>query len=175
MSNTAPSRADPMVVFPLGQWCPPLDKQVGRMRLTDTKGGTQYRGLTQLCCIPCQWRKTTRIITVSYTICCLCYEMFVLLDHYRDTNNKIVEQDRVILLWFYFVDPSDLLYGSIYYMVVQCTLDISRLLGSKQWYHDISGSAIYRPTVMGQNQDPFFSTLWGIMGLLCAFSGKFST
>ena len=28
--------------------------------------------------------------------------------------------------------------------LVQCTLDISRLLGSKQWYHDISRSAIYR-------------------------------
>ena len=23
MSNTAPSRADPVVVFPLSQWCPP--------------------------------------------------------------------------------------------------------------------------------------------------------
>ena len=25
MSNTAPSRADPVVVFPLGRWCPPLE------------------------------------------------------------------------------------------------------------------------------------------------------
>ena len=25
MSNTAPSRADPVVVFPLCQWCPPLE------------------------------------------------------------------------------------------------------------------------------------------------------
>ena len=25
MSNTAPSRADPVVVFPLGQWCPPQE------------------------------------------------------------------------------------------------------------------------------------------------------
>ena len=25
MSNTAPSRADPVVVFPLGRWCPPQE------------------------------------------------------------------------------------------------------------------------------------------------------
>ena len=29
---------------------------------------------------------------------------------------------------------------------LQCTLDISRLVGSIQWYRDISGSAIYRVT-----------------------------
>ena len=25
MSNTTPSRADPVVVFPLGRWCPPQE------------------------------------------------------------------------------------------------------------------------------------------------------
>ena len=35
--------------------------------------------------------------------------------------------------------------------LVQCTPDTSRLVGSKQWYRDISGSAIYRVTFMSQN------------------------
>ena len=37
---------------------------------------------------------------------------------------------------------------------LQCTLDISRLVGSKQWYRNISESEIYRATVMSQNQTP---------------------
>ena len=53
------------------------------------------------------------------------------------------------------------------YLGVQCTLDISQLVGSKQWYRDISESAIYRATVMSQNQTPFSSMLWTIMGPLC--------
>ena len=43
--------------------------------------------------------------------------------------------------------------------IIQCNLDISRLVGSnsKQWYCDISGSAIYRASVM--RQTPFSSAL----------------
>ena len=48
---------------------------------------------------------------------------------------------------------------------VQCKPDISRLVGSKQWYRDISESAIYRATVMSPNQAPFTNALWAIMGL----------
>ena len=48
---------------------------------------------------------------------------------------------------------------------VQCKPDISWLVGSKQWYRDISESAIYRATVMSPNQAPFTSALWAIMGL----------
>ena len=39
--------------------------------------------------------------------------------------------------------------------LIQCKPDISRLVGSKQWYRDISESAIYRATVMSPNQAPF--------------------
>ena len=46
-----------------------------------------------------------------------------------------------------------------YALEIQCTLDISRLVGSKQWYHDISGSAINRASVMSQNQAPFSGAL----------------
>ena len=48
---------------------------------------------------------------------------------------------------------------------IQCTLDISRFVGSKQWYRDISESAIYLTTDMSQNQAPFTSALWAIMRL----------
>ena len=34
---------------------------------------------------------------------------------------------------------------------VQCTLHISRLVGPKHWYRDLSGSAIYQASVMSQN------------------------
>ena len=40
---------------------------------------------------------------------------------------------------------------------VQCKPDISWLVGSKQWYHNISESAIYQATVMSPNQAPFTS------------------
>ena len=45
------------------------------------------------------------------------------------------------------------------HITVQCTPDISWLVGSKQWYRDISGSAIYRATVLSQNQAPFSHAL----------------
>ena len=48
--------------------------------------------------------------------------------------------------------------------MVQCKPDISRLVGSKHWYRDISGSAIYRASVMSHNQAPFSSALWARMG-----------
>ena len=48
--------------------------------------------------------------------------------------------------------------------VIQCKPDISRLVGSKHWYRDISGSAIYRASVMSHNQAPFSSALWARMG-----------
>ena len=48
---------------------------------------------------------------------------------------------------------------------IQCTLDISQLVGSKQWYRDISESTIYPTTDMSQNQAPFTSALGAIMGL----------
>ena len=51
-------------------------------------------------------------------------------------------------------------------LMVQCKPDISRLVGSKQWYRDISGSVIYRATVMSQNQAPFSGALWAIMVLM---------
>ena len=51
-------------------------------------------------------------------------------------------------------------------VIVQCTLDIWWFVGSKQWYRDISGSAIYRATVMSQNRAPFSSALRVIMGHL---------
>ena len=38
--------------------------------------------------------------------------------------------------------------------------------GSKQWYRDISGSAIYRATVMSQKSDSIFHPLSAIMGPL---------
>ena len=49
--------------------------------------------------------------------------------------------------------------------LIPCKPDISRLVGSKQWYRDISESVIYRATVMNPNQAPFTSALWAIMGL----------
>ena len=51
--------------------------------------------------------------------------------------------------------------------LIQCKPDISRLVGSMERYRDISESAIYRATVMSQNQTPFSSALWTIMGPLC--------
>ena len=48
--------------------------------------------------------------------------------------------------------------------LLQCKPDISRLVGSKHWYRDISGSAIYRASVMSHNQAPFSSALWARMG-----------
>ena len=45
-----------------------------------------------------------------------------------------------------FIEP--FMEGSLGLTYIQCTLDISRLVGSKQWYRDISESAIYRATVM---------------------------
>ena len=45
------------------------------------------------------------------------------------------------------------------FFIIQCKPDILRLVGSKQWYRDISGSTIYRASVMSQNQAPFSSAL----------------
>ena len=46
--------------------------------------------------------------------------------------------------------------------LIQCKPDISRLVGSKQRYRDISESAIYRATVMSPNQASFTSALWAM-------------
>ena len=50
--------------------------------------------------------------------------------------------------------------------LIQSTLDISRFVGSKEWYRDISGSAIYPAAVMSQNFTPCPSAVWAIMGVL---------
>ena len=42
---------------------------------------------------------------------------------------------------------------------IQYSRYISQLAGSKQWYRDISGSAIYHASVLSQNQAPFSSVL----------------
>ena len=48
MSNTAPSRADPVVVFPLGRWCPPQEtSQPHPPQVTSTKSVSCRRKLLQ--------------------------------------------------------------------------------------------------------------------------------
>ena len=67
-----------------------------------------------------------------------------------------------IITWTYPFTTND---NQLQKSLIQCKPDISRLVGSKQWYRDISESAIYRATVMSPNQAPFTSALWAIMGL----------
>ena len=50
---------------------------------------------------------------------------------------------------------------------------LSRLLGSKEWYCDISESAIYQALVKSQHHVPCSSAIWAIMGF-CISSHKFS-
>ena len=66
---------------------------------------------------------------------------------------------------FVFIGPGEIIY--IYIYIYSVSPNISQLVGSKQWYCDISGSAIYRAFVMSQNQAPFSSALWVRMGPLC--------
>ena len=52
-----------------------------------------------------------------------------------------------------------------HFCLIQCKPDISRLLGSKQRYRNISESAIYRAAVKSQHV-PCSSAIWAIMGVL---------
>ena len=94
-----------------------------------------------------------------------------LMTHICITRPEWVNHRAVLSTFQFLVLKSELLGQT---RLIQCKPDISRLVGSKQWYRDISESAIYRATVMSPNQAPFTSALWAIMGF-SMFSGKFSS
>ena len=68
------------------------------------------------------------------------------------------------LLWYIYI--LYIIYVTWRILLVQCKPDISRLLGSKERYRDISESAIYRAAVKSQHHVPCSSTIWTIMGVL---------
>ena len=61
MSNTAPSRADPVVVFPLGRWCPPQETLQPHPPPMLVKGATESCNHVHASWVCCVWRIETRI------------------------------------------------------------------------------------------------------------------
>ena len=103
-------------------------------------------------------------ITDMYTVPCGSLKHYLLIwtsNHHRHVCFSIV----IYTDWPCALSSPRLDKFAHYKSPLQCKPDISRLGGSKQWYRDISESAIYRATVMSPNQAPFTSALWAIMGL----------
>ena len=68
---------------------------------------------------------------------------FRLCTSFRLCNNIHCKKKMYNLYWLYMKHQSK---------QVQCTLNISRLVGSKQWHRNISGSAIY--DILGDCHEP---------------------
>ena len=86
MSNTAPSRADPVVVFPLGRWCPPQETSQPHPPppITQTKSHQgdcpgRHRGCWSLCSTSAVMPRAVIpmiIVSVMNYADCFCFVLF---------------------------------------------------------------------------------------------------
>ena len=88
MSNTAPSRADPVVVFPYGRWCPPQETSQPHPPHWTNGAWLVY------------WVRVTRICVNKLTMHLDQWCMVSLLTHIRVTRTQCVLLAKH-LIWFH--------------------------------------------------------------------------
>ena len=111
MSNTAPSRADPVVVFPLGRWCPPQETSQPHPPLIMHRGpGALY--MTSITGAPFHWWFFLLKIQIRWKIWLFIIQLKVsrLKKNKANLRDLIAATGLVILLKF---DPNHRFFSRV--------------------------------------------------------------